>query len=239
MIRFSHAGCALLAALICMTPVSGVTFDLDSAQNGQKISGMELSPLVSISSGGPNLGATIFDTDPTGPNMNADDQDLLVDIGNILILQTVNRPEDFGGSDFFELPDDEPNGGSITFDYAQPVSILSIDLVDIDVSTAVEVLLTDTAGLTRTYSVPSDWTGEIPGAPGVGTLDLTILSDQVGFASTATAMQDLGFSASSVAQMSVMLAGSGGITNIVSIPEPASLSMFVLGAVALAFGRRR
>ena len=171
--------------------------------------------------------------------MNADDQDLLVDIGNILILQTVNRPEDNGGSDFFELPDDEPNGGSMTFDYSMPTTIFSMDLVDIDASTSVEVVLSDTAGLSRTYSVPSEWTGEIPGAPGVGTLDLTILTDQVGFGSTATALEDMGFNASSVVQMAVSLAGSGGITNVNFVPEPAAASMLLLGVLALVNRRRR
>ena len=89
MIRLNLAVLAATVAL-CASPATAVVLDLDSAANGQKISGTELSPLVSISSAGPNLGATIFDTDPMGPNMHADDQDLLVDVGNVLILQTVN-----------------------------------------------------------------------------------------------------------------------------------------------------
>ena len=49
----------------------------------------------------------------------------------------------------------------------------------------------------------------------------------------------MGFDASSVVQMSVMLAGSGGLDNLVFVPEPASTSMLLLGALALVCRRRR
>ena len=63
MIRSNMAVFAVLVAL-CAAPATSAVLDLESALNGQKISGTELSPLVSISSAGPNLGAAIFNTGP-------------------------------------------------------------------------------------------------------------------------------------------------------------------------------
>ncbi len=229
---------AMLAIALLSTSVRAAVLDFDSAGNGQAIMGTELSLSVAISASGPNLGAAIFDTDPLGPNMNADDDDLLVDRGNILILQINERPEMTG--DFFDLPDDDPDGGTLTFDWTSPVTMLSLDVVDIDQSTAVTVTLTDDNALTRVYMVPSQWTGEIPGEPGFGTLDLTTLSNQPGpFMGDATATEDAGFNSTSVVQMTVSLAGSGGIDDVQFVPEPVLGGFALLIASGLFLSRRR
>ena len=212
------------------------TVDFNSFGNGEKISGFDLSPLILTSSSGPNLGPAIFDSDPAGPNAGGLDGDLFVDEGNLLILQSEDFPDDFGGSDFFEMPDDEFDGGTFTFDFTIPVTLTSIDLVDINGTAAVTLVLTDGGGLTRTYAVPDEWTGDTNFA----TLDLTTLADQSGPGpgGDATATEMAGFNANDIDSLDITFSGSAALNNLVFVPEPLAASWLLVALVAVAARRR-
>ncbi len=181
--------------------------------NGQHIDS-EFGNLVAPSSSGPNAGLAIFDSTTGGPNDPSQDPDLLVDSGNILILQTENFPPD--ANDIFPRPNDDQDGGTITFDCLFAVEPRSLRLVDIDSGDGTSsVVLTDGSGRRRTYTVPSNWTGDRTLAqPGQGTLGLATLDPQPGFGSIATASEAAGFDASDVLRLDVHLGGSGGIDDV-------------------------
>ncbi len=229
-------GLLFSAALIVSLAASNThaaLLDFNSLGNGQKISGFELSPLVSISSTGPNLGPAAFDSSDSGPNSTGGDQDLLVNQGNVLILQNTDFPDDSG--DFFDVPNDDEDGGTIEFDFVTGVTMTSIDLVDIDNSAAVTVQLEDGNGLTRTYLVPDFWTGEIPGTVGYATLDLTTLSNQpaISTGGDATASEQPGFDADNVIVMIVEFMGSSALNNVVFVPEPNSAGLLLFALIGI------
>ena len=76
--------------------------------------------------------------------------------------------------------------------------------------------LTDSSARTRTYTVPSNWTGDLilNGGPAFGTLDLTTLAPQPGFASIATASQQAGFDGDAVVRITVHLGSSGAVDDV-------------------------
>ena len=84
------------------------------------------------------------------------------------------------------------------------------------------VTLMDSDGNARTYTVPAGWTEDIAldGPPGFRTLDLTTLSDQPGFLTAATALQDEGFDAEAVIAMEIRLGGSGALDDLIYDPYP-------------------
>ncbi len=188
--------------------------------NGQDISTPpEFGVHVAISGSGNNRGPAIFDSTPGGPNdpgpFPDSDLDLLVDLGNLLILQEDPNQSVPG---FFNDPDDAETGGSLIFDFVEPVECQSVDLVDIDGGPPAQcatVTLIDGSGLTRTYSVPAEWTSDLNfnGPPGYGTLDLTTLDPQPGFNSVATASEDAGFDPSGVVRAEIALCASGAVDN--------------------------
>ena len=116
-----------------------VIFDFEGFANGRELGtgANAIQPyesfltLTAFSNGSPSLGAAIFDSSPVGPNSGSLDQDLLVDLGNILILQDDKFPtQTLPGT--FDTPNDEEDGGTIIFDFVNPLRLLSIDLIDID-----------------------------------------------------------------------------------------------------------
>lgn len=184
--------------------------------NGQEVTTPPaFGNVVAISASGPNWGPAIFDSDPAGPNAGGPDPDLLVDLGNVLILQedpTQTTPW------LFDLPDDALLGGTLRFDFLEPAELLSIDLIDVCPGPPLQdvtVELVDQALKTRTYHVPGGWTGDVPALPpGHGTLDLTTLAPQPGLQATATAAQDRGFDASGVVSLRVHFASSGAVDRL-------------------------
>ncbi len=186
--------------------------------NGQSISTPpEFGNRVSVSSAGANAGAAIFDSTPGGPNASSPDPDLLVGLGNLLILQNSEaRRQTVPG--IFDHPDDDRDGGLLVFTFFQPVEPASLVLVDIDVGAlqGSVVTLTDVAGRTRVYTVPSMWTEDVfqNGPPGWRTLDLTSLDPQPGFQSTATAGEMTGFDPAGVVQIQVQLGSSGAVDGL-------------------------
>ncbi len=181
--------------------------------NGQHID-TEFGTLVTITCAGANAGAGIFDSTLGGPNDPSQDLDLLVNTGNLLILQTENYPPD--ANDIFPRPNDDEDGGTLSFSFPAEVEARSLRLVDIDASDGTsQVILSDSSGRRRTYSVPGGWTGDRTlSQPGQGTLDLLTLGPQPGFGSTAMASEEPGFDAGALVRLDVRLAGSGAVDDV-------------------------
>ena len=182
--------------------------------NGQHLDA-EFGSLAMLSSSGPNAGLGVFDSTPGGPNDPSQDLDLLVGSGNVLILQTENYPPD--ENDVFPQPNDDEDGGVVSFSFVDGLEAQGLRLIDLDAGDDTTVIvLVDGAGRERTYTVPSNWTGDrMLGQPGEGVLDLTTLDPQPGFGSVATAVEDAGFDALALARMDVRFAGSGALDDLV------------------------
>lgn len=198
---------------------------------------------------GGHQGAVIFDSDPNGPNDGGGDEDLLVDLGNVITLQNNSSPDvtDTGAGAnglVFDTPNDvnQFDVGSIVFDFTQSVAPLQVDIVDMNGGAQMEVVMTDADGLTRTYTIPSQWTNDVENSPnGFDTLSLTTTSPQDGEGpgGDATAVEDLGFEETDVVQMEFVFRGnrssSGAFDNLVldgvddfEIPEPSCLVLTML-----------
>ncbi|HWL93386.1 MAG TPA: PEP-CTERM sorting domain-containing protein [Phycisphaerae bacterium] len=211
--------------------------------NGQDISTPpEFGNILSISSiGNQHRGPAIFDSTPGGPNAGGQDPDLLVSLGNILILQsTTAQTQTIPG--IFNTPNDDADGGTFVFDFLSPIRLNSIDVIDIDnPQQGVVLTLTDGALLTRTYTVPSNWTKDIfnvPTADGYETLDLQTLAPQPGEGGgSATAVEQAGFNPDDVRRMTAHYLGSGALDNLKFVPEPSTL--LLLGAFVPVVLRRR
>jgi len=209
--------------------------------NGQDLSTPpEFGTLVSISSTGGNAGAAIFDSTPGGPNAGGGDPDLLVGLGNIVILQSSGLSGQTTPG-IFDTPDDSNSGGSVIFDFLVPSTLFGLDLVDINGNADTDVILTDGSGRKRTYTVPEEWTFDVTDSPnGFDTLDLTTLAGQLGEGgSTATAAEDCGFDPNDVVRLEVAFSSSGGLDNLEFIPEPASMALVAFGSLAAVVRRRR
>jgi len=209
-----------------------------------------------LGAGTGHLGATIFDSDPAGPNSAGADPDLLVDTGNVLMLQNASFPATTLDGTYgllYDTPNDNSNvndNGSLIFDFtASPwgsVHLLSLDLIDANGGFLGAVILTDTSNNTRTYTIPTMWTGDIDvciGCDGYDTLDLTSLIAQLGEGGSSTSViEDLGFDDFHVKTLEVQFIGnpsSGALDNITFIPEPSTGLLLLSGLAALAHGRRR
>ena len=259
-------GVAILASV-----AGAVTLDFETEDdfvtplvNGQIVDGafdgadLEFGNLVRISTtqgAGGHIGATIFDSTP---GANIDDPDLQVGLGNILILQDNQHPGTTLDATYglrYNQPDDEAalDAGSIIIDFLQSsecpsgaCTMQSIDIVDANGGFAGQVILRDTQGLARTYSVPAQFTNDLvnEGPLGYGTIDLTNLAAQAGEGGgVVTAAEDAGFNPNGVVQLEVKLTGrsttSAGIDNVKFIPEPSALAaMGTLGILTMLRRRR-
>lgn len=250
--RFAIATGVLATA--CSLSLGGVvnTLDFETEDdfltplvNGQAISSpTTFGTLVNINAFGVNnLGAAVFDSSPAGPNAGGQDPDLLVGLGNVLILQSPDAPtQSLPG--IFDSPNDALGGGTFVFDFIDPVEMLSVKLLDVDGGNEVLVTLVDTDGRVRIYSVPAGWSFDLnaEGPNGYDTLDLTTLSGQMGEGgSTATAFEDAGFDAQSVSTVFFEFSGSGGLDDVsfIAIPTPGAASLLALAGGASMLRRRR
>ena len=172
---------------------------------------------VAISGSGANLGAATFDSRVAGPNQGTQDEDLLIEHGNLLLLQD-SRSATQTTPGFFDVPVDDPDGGNLVFDFTGPVEARSVLLIDLDPppNHGATVTLFDGAMRTRVYTVPPGWTGTY-GVPGFLTLDLTTLDPQVvnppGFR-VATVTQQNGFVPGDVLRIVVHLTGLGAMEEL-------------------------
>lgn len=213
--------------------------------NGQAVSSPStFGHLVNINAFGVNnLGAAIFDTTPGGPNTGSQDPDLLVGLGNVLILQSKDAPtQSMPG--IFDSPNDSLRGGTFMFDFINPVEMLSVKLIDVDADNDVLVTMIDMDGRTRIYSVPEGWSFDVDaqGPDGYDTLDLTTLSAQIGEGgATATAFEDDGFDAQRVSTVFFEFSGSGALDDVsfVVVPTPGVASLLALAGGASISRRRR
>ena len=216
--------------LLSASSFATVTFDFETEDdlvtplvNGQDLSSPpEFGTIFTISGTG-GLGPAIFDSTDPGPNSAGPDADLLVNSGNLVIVQDTSAPTQTVPG-IFDTPNDQV-GGSISFDFsvapAAPGAV-SIDLVDINGGGMLVITLTDTSSLTRVFSVPDEWTGaiDIPPAPGIGTLMLNTTAPQPPVAGApgvapATAVEDPGFDETSLSSILISFGGSGGVDNLV------------------------
>lgn len=217
---------------------------------------LEFGNLVNISStdiNGGHGGVTVFDSTPGGPNAAGADPDLLVDLGNILILQNstmLATSVDGTVGLLYDVPNDEQDNadnGSILFEFLSPIEVLSIDVIDANGGFLAYLVLTDDQSRTRTYTVPHMWTNDINtcgACVGFATLDLTTLADQTGESAVlATVVQDALFDSLSVISLDVQFIGapasSGGIDNLVFTPEPSTGLLVGAGLLTLGLYRRR
>ena len=199
------------------------SIDDELLENGRAIPRPHPGRTFVISSGGANLGAAIFDSTPGGPNDPSQDPDLLVDSGNVLMLQdslTGTQTTPF----VFDSPNDDRDGGNLALDFPRRIKALSLELIDQDTGLGhgTTVTLTDEFGRTRTYDVPPGFTEDcnVVGSGGIRTLRLDTLAPQPGYAATATAAQTLGFDDKKVVKLEVVLSGSGAIDDLLYDPYP-------------------
>ncbi|NOT32013.1 MAG: hypothetical protein HOP15_16325 [Planctomycetes bacterium] len=176
-----------------------------------------------VTPGNGNNGPAIFNS-TSGPF--GADPDLDVDLGNILYLQRNGSPTDaftgINGPDTWDHPNDDEDGGTLTFDFCGGVEALSIDLIDIDPpapTNNVSVVLTDINNLTRTYTVPAGWTDAGPGAAAVGNLLLNAVGVQLGFSANATESTMAGYDELNVVKIVVRLGSSGALDNLKYCPS--------------------
>lgn len=269
-----------LTALASAGAAHGVTIDFetdafgDALVNGQVIDPFYDPNFVEFATGPVQIstryegargrafkGATIFDSDLT---FDDEDQDLLVGLGNILMLQNHQRTDSVtlaNGSLAYTDPNDEGGAGRVgafVFSFEQPATLNSIDLIDLDDGAGATLTLTDANGSTYIYDVPLGWTFDVfrdPGSIGFATLSFETTGPQVG-ETGLEATSRLGelaggannFDFDSVVELEVQFIGyspSGGLDNLVfndegePVPEPASLAVAALGGAAWLSRRRR
>jgi len=250
--RFAIAMGVVAAATSLSLGGAVTTLDFDTEDdfltpllNGQAVSSpTTFGALVNINAFGVNnLGAAIFDTTPDGPNMGGQDPDLLVGLGNMLILQSPDAPAQ-SVAGIFDSPNDALMGGAFVFDFIDPVEMLSVKLVDVDGGNEVLVTMVDFDGKTRLYSVPAGWSFDLSadGPNGYDTLDMTTLAAQMGEGgSAATAIEDDGFDSSRVTTVFFEFSGSGGLDDVSFrvIPTPGGAGLLALAGGAMLVRRRR
>ncbi len=201
-----------------------------------------------------HLGPAIFDSDPAD-TPSGRDPDLLVGLGNVLILQRDEGPNTHLDATYglvFNNPNDEASfedRGSIVFDFLVPLCRpMTLDLIDVDENVNVVVVLMDSLGRERTYLVPANWTTDVTENPaGFHTLNLeTLLPQSAAPGATgqaATASQNLGYDGGQVTRLEVQFIGnspSGALDNLVFsiVPEPATQWLALLAGVAIAMQQR-
>jgi hypothetical protein len=250
--RISYAAIALLTG-VAGAQAAVVTLDFETEDdfltplaNGQEISDPnlpngEFGNLVTISSS--THPVAVFDSDNPGPNNPGPDPDLLVNTGNLLILQDLGSLAKTG--DNFDTPNDEGNGGNLLFDFSvhpdgfvEPLDVL---VADINGGGMFTLTLTDINGNSRVFTVTDNFSFDIAnsGPNGYEILDLTTTAVQVGEGGgNASAVDDPGYDPLRVVTMEFDFAGSAGVDNLRFIPAPGTAILLGLGGLA-AIRRRR
>jgi hypothetical protein len=212
-------------SIFCPPPIECFSLDFETDDSG---AGMAHGARVNTEfDGGANYPVTITgSTNPTLANTAAilnsttgpaaQDPDLLVGKGNILMLQNDGN-QSLCGPDTYCTHNDDEDGGSLSFVFNVPTTPTSIVLIDSDATDSTwTVVLTDTNGFTRTYTVPANWTGDLvsDGPPGYGTLCLNCVNVQPGFGSNATVATNFNYDPDAVVSIVVNIGGSGAVDDL-------------------------
>lgn len=174
-----------------------------------------LEPAIRVSGlGAGQHGPAAFDSSPSGPNASSNWPGLLVDSGNLVVLQGDPLQSTPG---IFDSPGPASGSGEIYLEFLHRTSPISIDLVGLGATTSAEVSVRDASGLAQTYTVPPGFTSDALADPSraTWTLYLDTEEDQRGAHATATAVRQPGFNETSIAALEVRLDGPGAIDRLV------------------------
>lgn len=220
MVSLSLSRIGLLAALFAGLVIGGpqaaraaFIVDFDSVAAGTIVN-TQFSGVTISATGGINQ-AVAFDTttvtggdtdlvEPFGPGTPG-----ATGFGNVLIIQ---ENGDSCGATTCGDPDDEADGGTLTFDFANPVFLLSINIFDVEEQGGTLQLFNSVNALVTTISIPV-----------------------VGNRTVQNVLIDRG----GVSELRVNLAGSGAVDDLQILPEPSSLALFAAGLLALGWYQRR
>jgi hypothetical protein len=219
---------------IALIPCVNIAFELEDDGLTPIVNGQVLDPEFGIeiditTTAGDNGGATAFDSNPAGPNLGGPDPDLLVGLGNIMILQRDESGMLVGG--VWTIPNDDQDGGTVEITFPAPngeVNPHQIDVIDMDEETddpPITITLEDASANTRTYTVHNGFTEDLlaNGPPAVRTVDLTDpTGPQVGF-SANTDVSGAGLVQDEVTKITLTWIDSGGVDNLCFCPHGIDL----------------
>jgi hypothetical protein len=183
-------------------------FDLSGYANGEVMTGAYASEGFTITSRA-NSGSLhdliIFDTDLSGTR----DPDLELNLGNIIIFPENNTDNNNDG--IYDLPDDTPQGGTITFTFTNTRTVTSFDFVDKD---------SGSDGYAKAYDVNN-----------------TLIANQPIVNAGDGSVQTILLNAQDVKKLVIYYYNSGGINNFkyecpITISCDAAIDLQVSGGVA-------
>jgi hypothetical protein len=214
---------ALPCLIVASTSSGQITLTFETDDSGQVlVNGQDLSTppefgeVISIGTfaGEGHLGPAVFDSNPDGPNADGPDPDLLVDTGNILILQAAMEP--FGDQTIdgiFDTPNDTASGGALIINFLADGGLrpLSIDVIDMDKRNSMSLTLIDVGGHQRIIDVPRDYTGDITeGGVGIATVSFDVEPS-----ASLSSITGEGFDLNHVEQLVIEFHESGAVDNLV------------------------
>ena len=146
-------------------------FELTNLSHGTVVNSYFQGMSVTVTPGrGGTSQAMIYDSDGSWP----EDPDLNVGAGNFIIIN--ENPNRNDGDN--QGPDDNQRGGTMRFDFAQPVNLASIMALDIERSGQYIDVYDDQGALKSTIEIPQKGNGDLQMIPirmdGVGRVDIRI-----------------------------------------------------------------
>ncbi len=236
------AAVAAVCALGASAHAGPVVVDFEGLANGTWVEGATFAagtPVQFVATSSTKT-LRIFDTTVGGPNQfpGAPDPDLLVNSGNALILN-VSSPT--------ATPNDSASGGTIRFEFASAVHLVSIDVIDFDTGTSGSWFrLTDADGNRRTLTFKNNYTKDPANAgvsawEGIDTVDFSLVKQWGVGGGWIDAVDTGAFDLERVVLAEFRLKGSGALDNLTAqvVPLPGAGMLGLAGLAALATRRRR
>ena len=190
--------------------------------------------------GGPNLGI-MFDTNLTGtPDPDLEDPwsggnlPSLTDLGNILIIQENSTG---CGDDICDNPDDEGSrpAGDFELVFSVPIISFGFDLIDVDDTTGEDGSIVFHDGIS-TFSIA--WSDFESGSGSSFEVAGMVFGDN--FINRIPEIAPSAVGLTKFDKIVINMGGSGGIDNLVFIPEPSTAVLLGIGMLGfVAFARRR